>query len=118
MHGRRSWRITVVPRRWGELHLEGVLLTMFDSRLNLSKQVKGEAEEFRLAAGLLTDRRENALLGQAFVVRRLARFDEAIDQLEYIMSIPGDMSAWELRLDPAWDALRSDPRFQMLTVVE
>jgi len=29
-----------------ELGIEGVLLTMFDSRLNLSKQVKGEAEEY------------------------------------------------------------------------
>jgi chromosome partitioning protein len=29
-----------------DLGIEGVLLTMFDSRLNLSKQVKGEAEEY------------------------------------------------------------------------
>ncbi len=29
-----------------DLGIEGVLLTMYDSRLNLSKQVKGEAEEY------------------------------------------------------------------------
>jgi chromosome partitioning protein len=29
-----------------DLGIEGVLLTMFDSRLNLSRQVKGEAEEY------------------------------------------------------------------------
>jgi hypothetical protein len=44
--------------------------------------------------------------------------DEAIEQLEYIMSIPADLSAWELRLDPTWDALRGDPRFDVLTATD
>lgn len=46
------------------------------------------------------------------------RNTEAIEQLEDLMSIPGDMSAWELRLDPAWDALRGNPRFDALTAID
>jgi regulator of sirC expression with transglutaminase-like and TPR domain len=40
--------------------------------------------------------------------------DLAIDQLEYLMSIPADFGAGALKLDLAWDPLRDHPRFQRL----
>jgi hypothetical protein len=40
--------------------------------------------------------------------------DAAVDQLEYLMSIPFDLAAPGLRLDPTWDSLRDHPRFQKL----
>ncbi len=40
--------------------------------------------------------------------------DKAIDQLEYLLSIPGPVSIPLLRLDPAWDPLRNYPRFKKL----
>jgi serine/threonine protein kinase/tetratricopeptide (TPR) repeat protein len=40
--------------------------------------------------------------------------DEAINQLEYLLSIPGPLTIPLLRLDPAWDPLRSHPRFVKL----
>ena len=46
------------------------------------------------------------------------RTDEAIEQLERAMSIPGDLSAWELRLDATWDPLRGDPRFEALATTD
>jgi len=40
--------------------------------------------------------------------------DAAIDQLEFLLSRPGEMSIPLLRLDPAWDPLRNHPRFKKL----
>ena len=42
------------------------------------------------------------------------RAEEAIDQLEYLLSVPSDASVWTLRLDPSWDSLRGNPRFEAL----
>ena len=40
--------------------------------------------------------------------------DSAIDQLEYLLSIPSEISVSLLRIDPAWAPLRNHPRFQKL----
>jgi TolB-like protein/Flp pilus assembly protein TadD len=40
--------------------------------------------------------------------------EAAVGQLEYLMSIPLDLAAPGLRLDPTWDSLRDHPRFQKL----
>ncbi|MGH7513392.1 MAG: protein kinase domain-containing protein, partial [Gemmatimonadales bacterium] len=57
----------------------------------------------------------------AFAVFSLARIDAlvgdqdaAIQQLEYLLSIPSQVSIPLLRVDPTWDRLRDNPRFQRL----
>ena len=40
--------------------------------------------------------------------------DAAIDHLEHLLSIPFDLTVAELRIDPAWDPLREDERFEAL----
>jgi hypothetical protein len=40
--------------------------------------------------------------------------EAAIDQIETLLSVPGDMSIGILRLDPIWDPIRSNPRFKRL----
>jgi len=44
----------------------------------------------------------------------VGEFDAAIDQLEFLLSRPGEMSIPLLRLDPAWDPLRDHRRFKKL----
>jgi tetratricopeptide (TPR) repeat protein len=40
--------------------------------------------------------------------------DLAIEQLETLAKIPNGASYGDLRLDPAWDSLRGDPRFEKI----
>lgn len=51
-------------------------------------------------------------LAEIFVV--LEMYDAALDQLEYLVSIPGFISQPYLQLDPLWTPLRSHPRFQAI----
>jgi serine/threonine-protein kinase len=44
----------------------------------------------------------------------VGEFDAAINKLEFLLSIPGEMSIPLLRLDPAWKPLRDYPRFKKL----
>ena len=50
----------------------------------------------------------------ALIYTRVGDHDLALDQLAYLLSIPAKVSVAELRLDPLWDPLRDNPRFQAL----
>ena len=40
--------------------------------------------------------------------------DEALDRLEMLLSIPSLVTTTVLDLDPTWDPIRDEPRFQAL----
>jgi len=40
--------------------------------------------------------------------------DEALRLIDHLLKIPGGLAIQTLKLDPAWDCLRNDPRFQAL----
>jgi TolB-like protein/Flp pilus assembly protein TadD len=115
----------------------------FDSaRIELEDAVKANPAEPRLRSALglayaglgrksdaLREGREGARLMPpekeawrgSWRVFQLARIEAmvgetnaAIENLEYLLSIPFDLTVAELRIDPAWDSLRSDPRFEAL----
>jgi len=44
----------------------------------------------------------------------VGEFNMAINQIEFLLSIPSELSISLLRLDPAWDPLRDHPRFKKL----
>ncbi len=50
----------------------------------------------------------------AHIYTMVGDYDAAVEQLEYLLSVPGPHSAAMLQLDPTWDALRDHPRFQKL----
>jgi serine/threonine protein kinase/tetratricopeptide (TPR) repeat protein len=50
----------------------------------------------------------------AEIYAMVGEFEAAIDQLEFLLSVPGEMSIPLLRLDPVWDPLRNHPRFKKL----
>jgi tetratricopeptide (TPR) repeat protein len=50
----------------------------------------------------------------AMIYAQVGEPDLAVDQLDYLLSIPSRLSVPMLRLDPRWDPLRDDPRFQSL----
>ena len=51
-------------------------------------------------------------LAQIYVM--VGEFDLAIDQIEFLLSIPGGLSIPLLRLEPVWAPLREHPRFKKL----
>jgi serine/threonine-protein kinase len=63
---------------------------------------------------------KNAVVGPfrvedlAFIYVLVGEQDTALDQIEYLLSIPSWLSVPLLRLDPRWDPLRDHPRFQTL----
>jgi tetratricopeptide (TPR) repeat protein len=129
-----AWRLKDDPAR---------AASAFDSaRAELEAEVEANPTEPRLRSALGIayaglGRKEDALReGQAGVrlmppekeawkgnwrVFQLARIeamvgetDAAIDHLAHLLSIPVDLTAAELRIDPAWDPLRGDERFEAL----
>jgi len=50
----------------------------------------------------------------AEVYVRCGKYETAIDQIETLFSVPSDMSAGLLRVDPIWDPIRDNPRFRRL----
>jgi len=50
----------------------------------------------------------------ALIYVMVGEFDAAIDQIEFLLSIPGELSIPLLRLDPVWAPLREHPRFKKL----
>lgn len=50
----------------------------------------------------------------ASIYMEVGEHEDAIDQLEVILSRPGPFSVSYLRMDPCWIPLRKHPRFQKL----
>jgi tetratricopeptide (TPR) repeat protein len=55
-----------------------------------------------------------AIRSFALICARAGERELALEQLEAVTKIPGGPTYGELRLDPMWDLLRGDPRFEKI----
>ncbi|KPK56458.1 MAG: hypothetical protein AMS21_12725 [Gemmatimonas sp. SG8_38_2] len=55
---------------------------------------------------------DRTLLAEVLVIG--GEYDAAIDQLEYLLTVPSATSVAQLELDPIWNPLRDQPRFKRL----
>ncbi|UCC83921.1 MAG: tetratricopeptide repeat protein, partial [Gemmatimonadota bacterium] len=102
---------------------EPAALGLLGYELSLAYAGLGRAEDAIQVARAAVDmfplskdawRGANLLSNLAEVYVRVGEYDAAIEQLELLLSIPSPLSANLLRVDPLWDPLRDDPRFQKL----
>ena len=56
----------------------------------------------------------DGVIDLALIYVMVGEYDAALDQIEYLLSIPGFFSFPYLRLDPRYDPLRNLPRYQKL----
>ena len=54
------------------------------------------------------------VLTLAMIQTRFGEADNAISTLEHLLQVPGELTCGNLRVNPMWDPLRKDPRFQKL----
>jgi non-specific serine/threonine protein kinase len=50
----------------------------------------------------------------AYVYSMVDEYDKALDEIEFLLSIPYRYTTWDLKLNPFWDPMRDHPRFQEL----
>jgi serine/threonine-protein kinase len=55
-----------------------------------------------------------ATAGLAEIYAWVGEYDEALHLLDHLLNVPSGLTVWNLKLDPTWDPLRNDPRFQAL----
>jgi TolB-like protein/Flp pilus assembly protein TadD len=88
--------------------------------LAVIRALQGRAEDAIREGKRAVDRCDIAFWRPGFVEElaavyvRLGRQDEAIEQLEYVLTVPSYFTVASLRIDPTWDPLRDHPRFQAL----
>ncbi len=93
------------------------------ARLGIAYAGLGRKEEAiragKRAVGLLPVSKDalwgpDLLQSLAFIYVLVGEKEAALDQIEYLLSIPCELTVSLLRIEPRWDPLRNHPRFQKL----
>jgi serine/threonine-protein kinase len=84
--------------------------------LGLPAEARREGERAVALVPISQDATRGALFrqGLARILAKIGDAEAAVEQLAYLLSVPSLVSVPLLRVDPTWDPLRSNPRFQRL----
>jgi serine/threonine-protein kinase len=87
---------------------------MIDAALGNKKDAIREGEGAVALVPVTKDAIDGAMLIQylAIIYAWAGKNDAAFEQLSVAIKMPGYLSYGELRVDPLWDPLRNDPRFE------
>jgi tetratricopeptide (TPR) repeat protein len=116
---REDWEQSTAGRRRDEWYFTET--AMLDAGLGRKQEAIREGER----AVELVPITKDSLYGQEMILHLALVYawtgerDLAIEKLEMLSKIPGDLSYGDLRFNPSWDSLRNDPRFEkVLTSLE
>ena len=92
------------------------LLGLIDAALGRKKEALAEAQRATELIPISKDAFDGPILATnlAVVYAQVGEVDQAIDQLERVLKLPNGPSPGTLRVEPEWDGLRDDARFQAL----
>jgi len=93
-----------------------IALGMVDAALGQKKDAIREGRRAIELSPVSKDAIDGALFMEylAAIYTMSGEIDNAVNQLEATAKLPGDLNYGELKLDPMWDPLRGDPRFDKI----
>ncbi len=91
-------------------------LALAEALLGRGEQAVREADRAAEVCPLSTDAYDGAycLLERSEILARAGENARALDAVERLLAMPSPLSVGWLRMDPQWDRLRRDPRFEAL----
>jgi hypothetical protein len=104
-----------VARRPDEPLFHSLLGSIY-AELGLRAEARREGERAVALRPVSLDALDGAIYRSnlARILAKIGEADAAIDHLAYLLSVPSLISVRLLRVDPTWDALRGNPRFERL----
>ena len=102
----------IVPENTSNINILGIVYAGLGMKEKAIQTAKKGVELLPISKNALYGPNRHKFL--AYVYSMVGEYDKALDEIEFLLSIPYDFTTWDLKLNPYWDPLRDYPRFQEL----